>query len=267
MAELQLIIIPDAEEPDAAEVYVDGFVDGRPYRFLLDTGAARSALVFDDYTATFDSAATNHSSGVFARRSEDVISVPSLEVGPIAKHDFQMVRAEAQNPQLRNLIGMDVLKDFCCHFRFDVNRVVANPPEGADSESAVHDLYLDSRYHPYVEVDLGGVRANAVWDTGASITVADVGFIHAHLATFEQIGTSTGTDSTGAQMETPMFLMAESVIGGHHFARQKVAAVDLSHVNATIERPMDLILGYNVLSTAHWWFDFPRRQWAITSHP
>jgi hypothetical protein len=34
-------------------------------------------------------------------------------------------------------------------------------------------------------------------------------------------------------------------------------------VNATIEVPMDLILGYSTLNKAHWLFDFPGQRWAV----
>ena len=47
-----LIIKPDEEDADAAEVLVDGTVGGNHYHFLLDTGAARSSVAFDDYTST-----------------------------------------------------------------------------------------------------------------------------------------------------------------------------------------------------------------------
>jgi hypothetical protein len=39
----------------------------------------------------------------------------------------------------------------------------------------------------------------------------------------------------------------------------------LSAANATLERPMDLILGYPTWSQADWLFDFPSRKWALTS--
>jgi hypothetical protein len=264
MKNFHLIIQPDADEPDGAEVFVDGFVGGKLYRFLLDTGAARTAVISDDYTATFASAEKNESSGTFARSAEDLITIPHLEVGPISRQNVQIVRAAAQHPHPRNLIGMDLLKDFCCHFCFNENRVSINPPESITNTSTLHDLHLDSRFHPYVEVYFGSVLANAVWDTGASITVVDTTFIDNHLSVFEQVGSSTGTDSTGSQMETPMFLMAECVIGNHRFPPQRVAAVDLSHVNATLELPMDLIVGYNIISKANWLFDFLRKKWGIT---
>lgn len=132
MHTINLIIKPDEDDPEAAEVLVDGAVAGRPTRFLLDTGAARTSLRFDDYTAGFPSTEQNHSSGVFARHSDDLITVPRVEVGPLSWENVALVRMAQERHNVRNLIGMDLLKAFACHFRFDQNRVIlAGPPAGA----------------------------------------------------------------------------------------------------------------------------------------
>ncbi|HEX5441901.1 MAG TPA: retropepsin-like aspartic protease, partial [Ktedonobacterales bacterium] len=116
MSGFALIIQPDDEEPEAAEVLVDGSVGGRPYRFLLDTGAAQSALLSDEYTATFAAVERRASSGVFASGSDDVIIAPSVTLGPIVRRDFPLTRLSENTPHRRSLIGMDLLKDVCCHF-------------------------------------------------------------------------------------------------------------------------------------------------------
>lgn len=71
-------------------------------------------------------------------------------------------------------------------------------------------------------------------------------------------------DSTGATIETPLYLMKEVQIGQHAFAPHKVVAIDLTNVNSKIEIPMDFILGYSTFRQAHWIFDFPNKQWAIS---
>jgi Aspartyl protease len=257
-----VIVQPDAEDADAAEVFVEGAIGGRPYRFLLDTGAARSCVQYDDYTATFVSVGSDTSSGVFAGGSRDLVTAPSLALGAISRSDFTLVRAEQGDAGRQNLLGMDLLKDLRCHFRFDERRIEV---DGAEEDGvAFETLFLDQRAHPYVPVKLGDVIANAVWDTGSGMTVVDTNFIARTPGFFPAAGQSTGTDSTGAQQETPMYLMAAATIGGYTFPTQRVAAVDLSQVNATLERPMDLIVGYNLYSQAHWLFDFPRRRWRIT---
>ena len=261
MGGFALVIQPDEEEPEAAEVLVDGSVGGRRYGFLLDTGAAKSAILSDDYTATFAAVGQHTSSGVFAGGSEDVVIAPTIEVGPIVQRDFPVTRLAQNIPQRRNLIGMDMLKDYRCHFLFDEHRVEI---DGDDLPGVTfYDLALDSRFHPYVPVRFGAVTASAVWDTGAGITVVDMGLVARHPALFQPAGQSQGTDATGATVATPMFTMLGAKVGDLELPPLRVAGVDLSGVNATIETPMDLILGYNMLCRANWLVDFPRRRWAM----
>jgi len=129
---------------------------------------------------------------------------------------------------------------------------------------AFEGLYLDATFHPYIDIQFGPSTAQAVWDTGASITVVDLHFVQQYPAYFRQVGESTGTDSSGSQQITPLYSMSEAVIGGYVFPPHKVAGVDMSQVNATLPVPMDLIVGYSTFSKANWLFDFPGRRWAIT---
>lgn len=264
MSEFNLIIQQDEEDIEAAEVFVEVSLGAKKYRFLLDTGAARTSVVLDAYTGAFDSLGKSSSPGVFAKSSDDLITLPSFELGPISKKDLTVARATGDGPGLRNLVGMDVLKDFCFHFLFDENRVLVDPTRAAETVDSFQELTVDAKYHPYVDVQLEKVRASAVWDTGAAITVVDTNFVSKHPALFEEVGRSHGTDSSGYSMETPMFIMAATIIGNHRFPPHKVAGVDLSQVNSTLEIPMDLILGYSTLSKANWLFDFPGKKWAIT---
>src|SRR5215471_9253478 len=150
-----VIIQPDAEDADAAEVFVDGAMGGRPYRFLLDTGAARSCVRYDDYTATFASLGTDTSSGVFASGSRDLITVPGLTLGALSRSDFTLVRAAQGDTRRQNLIGMDLLKDLRCHFRFDERRIEVDAEDAGEDSAAFEELFLGQRGHPYVPVKLG----------------------------------------------------------------------------------------------------------------
>lgn len=264
MSEFNLIIQQDDEDVEAAQVFVDGTIGGNKYRFLLDTGAATTSVVFDDYTSTFNSIEKNNSSGVFAKSTNDLITVPSIEIGPISKKNFTVVRLAENKPDVGSLIGMDVLKDFCCQFFFNENRVSVHSNSDFGAGYTFQALILDDKFHPYIDIQFGTFKGKAVWDTGAGITIVDLSFIKKYPAFFKEVGQSTGTDSTGSKMETSMFIMAATIIGHSAFPPHKVAGVDLSHVNSTIEVPMDLILGYSTLSKANWLFDFPGKKWAIS---
>ncbi len=100
--------------------------------------------------------------------------------------------------------------------------------------------------------------------SGASVTLVDKGFFEKNQLLFKAVGTSIGTDFTGAQSSTPVYLMDSILIGGKEFPPHQVVLIDLSHINMKAERKLDFILGYTTLSKANWIFDFPKRKWSIT---
>ena len=247
-------------------MYVEGTVNGRACRFLLDTGAATSSIQTDAYTASLPTTGTHHSSGVFSAMRDDLIAVERLQIGPISRQSFPLTRSPDDGSPRNSLIGMDVLKDHCCHFMLDSSTLEIDPEQDF-AELQFQPLQFDRKFHPYVRVQCGPANAQAVWDTGASLTVADTSFIQRHPDCFTEAGHSTGTDASGSQVETALYAMAAIQLGGVQFPSHRVAAVNLSAVNATLEIPMDLILGYNLYAQANWLFDFPNARWAITRTP
>lgn len=110
---------------------------------------------------------------------------------------------------------------------------------------------------------LGDHAGRAVWDSGAGLTVIDETFLSSWRHLCEELGSSSGTDVTGQSRRTPLVLLPELSIGGRTFAPSKAAVVDLAVLNASLERPMDLIIGYPLFSQAEWLFDFPNDAWAV----
>lgn len=257
-----LTILPDDEEPEAAEVLVDAQAGGRFYRFMLDTGAARTSLILDETTAAFESLESGSASGLFGNREFDLIRLPEFRLGPICKTDFVIQRRRDSRPEVRNLLGMDFLKEHCCCFLFDRQRLWIDPP--AHGAADFQPLLFDAKFHPCLEMQIAGAAAWAVWDSGAGMSVVDLGFVRRHPALFEEDGASNGSDSTGAELQTPVYRMAACRIGGLDFPAQRVAAFDLERVNAAIDLRLDFILGYSTFRRANWVFDFPRQRWAAS---
>lgn len=249
------------DKDGSAEVFVEGVICGNKYCFLLDTGSAKSTITTDNYIARFNSLGESTGTGVFATIREQEINIPHIEVGPISKRNFKMYRTEEKENVTKNLIGLDFLKDHSLQICFDSNKVLVDHQVNVDVP--LNDLVLGKKYHPYVDVRIGGKKASGVFDTGAGMTVVDLEFIKSNSAHFEEIGTSVGTDSSGTTRETPMFLMYNMAIGKYEFPSHRVVGVDFSHVNASTEIPMDLILGYTTVSKANWFFNFPEKKWRI----
>jgi hypothetical protein len=260
MGELPLIIEPDQDDPDFAAVMVDGTIAGRPYRFMLDTGAARSQVEADEYTAALAPVGSYDSPGAFALETNPVITITDLVVGPLHAATLDVSRVPPIPSSMRNLLGMDVLQRHRCYFRFADAAVDLDAP---GSYGAASDLQMDSRGHFYLDVQWPGVTAHACWDSGSGPTIVDRDFWLAHPELFEETGTTVGTDSTGTQIETPTLLMAAPRIGQRPFSKHKAVAVDLTGANSTAGQHMDLILGYPTLRQADWLFDFPARRWML----
>jgi hypothetical protein len=269
MTSINMVILPDPDEPEAAEVYVDGQIDRRPYRFLLDTGAARTSVVADDYLSGLEVVGQHGSSGVFAATHDDLITVPDITLGVITHHNLVVTRARSVEGGRGTLLGMDILRHHRLHFLFDQAIMRVDEADDVPPDTVLHPLTFDTKFHPYIEVAFACNGASAqsarvVWDTGASLTVVDLAFINQHPEFFTADGHSTGRDATGAEVETPMYILSCMQPGGITFPSHRVASVDLSGVNAMIELPMDMIMGYSTYRYARWLFDFPRGRWALT---
>ena len=258
--QVPLIIEPDAGDPDFAAVMVDATVAGRPYRLLLDTGAARTALSADDYTSALRPVGEYASSAAFGSpATEPVVTVIDVVMGPLKIAELNVIRNARGAGEV---LGMDVIGRTCCHFRLEAGVLGLEAPAGVRARC---ELELGRRGHIYLDVHWPGATGRACWDTGAGATVVDHAFWLAHPDLFEQVGLSAGTDASGDRTETPLLLMAGPVIGGRSFASHKAVAVDLSGVNSAADQPMDLILGYPTIRQADWLFDFPARRWSLTS--
>jgi predicted aspartyl protease len=129
MAVLAVRIEPDPDDPDCAVPFVEGTVAGRTYRFVLDTGAARTTMLADEYTTGLPSSGTDQGHGAFAAVSETAVTVTDLSVGPLYSASLDVARVDGRGPG-ENLLGMDVLGRYRCHFRFAAGVVTCARPAG-----------------------------------------------------------------------------------------------------------------------------------------
>ena len=259
MPGFDLVLKFDEQDADSAEICVAGTIGSRPYTFLLDTGAAVTSLVWDEYTSQLPRTGDHQSSGVLGDIQNDLVTIRELKIGSVEKDTHTAARLDQNHAHARSLMGMDLLKEHCCHFLFSQNRVAFAPAP----TDGLNDLFLDDKFHPYVPVTGDGETVPTVWDTGASLTCVDAGFIASHPDAFEPAGQSGGTDASGRSVETPLYWLRGLSCGGYVFPTHKVVGLDLSFVNSKIDHPMTMALGYSTLYQANWVFDFPGRKWGI----
>jgi hypothetical protein len=249
----------DEQEEGSVELWVEATIQGRPYDFLLDTGAAITHLRWDEFISQFPPEGSHQSSGLLGEIEDDLITVRDFRLGSIERKSFVVARIARERHQAKNLIGMDLLQAYCCTFLFGENRVSLEPRPS----ELLNDLFLDDKAHPYVPVACTGITAQAVWDTGASLTCVDLRFIERYSQAFAEAGQSAGNDASGNTITTPLFVMRGFSCDGRSFPDHIVVGIDLSFVNSKIKHPMTMILGNSTLCEANWLFDFPLRKWAI----
>lgn len=243
MHRVPLEIVPDVDDRRLASTFVELQVDGHSVRALLDSGAARSAVF--EHANTQRREVRGEGTGIFGVNSDQQRAVLAVcfagqQLGPL---ELDVIPADQSTREV--LVGQDVLSRFRCEYRLAEGALIVD----GDSPEKVHPIHMGSRRHVYVTVAWPtGQTADAVIDTGASVTVVDERFAVDHPTLFTYESTSEGTDSSGTVMQTPMVQMASVQLLGAKFRASVAAVVDLSAANSTIERKMDLILGWPILN-------------------
>jgi hypothetical protein len=254
---LPLPVVRDASDPRACQVLLDAVADGVPIRMLLDTGTDRSSV--PHLEAPSDRLQRNVRSGtgngVFSsgKHDETLVQLDVLEWGSLTARDLT-VSMDAPGWPHPPLLGMDVLGSHACHFRFGAGVLEL---DGEAPSDPLLPLPTPSDKAPAVPVQWEGTTIEAVWDTGAGITVVDRTWGEAHpeiVKTTDEFG--TGTDVHGTTSRNLMGRLAPCRIGHATFPEQDCGVLDLSGLG------IDMILGLPLISHADWYLDFPQRRWS-----
>lgn len=256
MVDIAMWVEPDADDPAQALPFVDAVVEGRTVRALVDSGAARTTL-----TPSSDAIIEllpPEGSSVFGVQGERRVWRTMVELGP---HRIGLIGVDTHGDDGgQESIGQDILSQFRCEYRFADGLLRLDGPMPA----VTTPIFLDRGNHIYLDLVWPEVTAGAVFDSGASVTVVDAAFAEAHPSLFEAQGDSQGTDASGTTINTPMVAMRGPRILERAFASTTAAIVDLGVVNQTLERRMDLIIGWPLLYQANWAIDHLNHTAALT---
>lgn len=193
---------------------------------------------------------------------DDEIVVPELQVGDVVARNVEADRA-ALGANRHSLLGINVLGRHRCWFRLADETIDLDvpAPEGLD----LHQLDADPMGIPFVTVDFDSVSVRACWDTGASRSVVDLAWAQQHpdLVTYGEL--LPGRDSSGVEVQAFEAHLARCSIGSVRFPATACVAIDLSALNARLDRPLEVIVGVPIIHTARWWFDFPGRRWGVAT--
>jgi hypothetical protein len=117
-----LIIEPDPDDTDFASVMVDATIAGRPYRLVLDTGAARTQLDADEYTSGLSPVGEDSSFAAFGGRVTDpVATITDLDVGPLRLAELDVVNSTLRYP-VDLILGYPTMRQADWLFDFPAKR-------------------------------------------------------------------------------------------------------------------------------------------------
>jgi hypothetical protein len=268
-ASVPLEIEPDAETPGAAVVRVTAEVDGQPVRFVLDAGAAQSQVVMGEVPMSVaDAPQSFDTRGLFSQPGRPMGTLGSVRLAGVHRQGLSVTLAEPGNP-VGNLLGVDFLDGHIWTVEFSSARLTAENDEFAAGATNCTwwPMNRGPRGHVLLSVHWDTVvAAHACWDTGAGVTVVDAGFAGRHPELFTAAGSAHGSDGVGSA-ETPMVSLCCPRIGSLRFADSLAAVVDLSEINANLERPLEIILGYPLLAQADWVIDLRENRWSAGLRP
>ncbi|MFS0733539.1 aspartyl protease family protein [Microbacterium sp. 1P10UB] len=247
---VDLDLDPDPDVPEALVVSLVAEIDGVRQRLIVDTGGAHSALAEGDLSRMLVPAASGSDPGrgVFGRGDRgDRVEAVEMMIGGVrvARPQFDVERL----PAAPSLLGLDVLGSHRLDFLFSES-ILEFGGEGRVDER--RKLVRSSRRHPYVQVHWGGVVADAIWDSGASISIIDRGFVRRHRGLFRTEGSSHGIDAGGSESAVDMVRMDAVTIGGRTFSPTIAGVADIAGIERPGDPPFDLILGMPVLRQADW---------------
>jgi Aspartyl protease len=267
---LPLPVVPDPASPRARQVFLDAVADDVPVRMLLDTGTYRSSVPYRDALADrsqreaadlngLERHVDQPGGGVFTgvgHHDETLVQLETFRCGALTARGLT-VSLQLPGWPHPPMLGMDVLGRHACHFRFTEGVLELDGPAPTD---AFLPLPTPSNKTPAVNVQWGETTIDAVWDTGAGITLVDRAWAQAHpeIVTISH-EFDTGTDVYGNTGRNPRGRLAPCRIGNVTFPEQDCGVPDLAGLNIT------MFLGLPLISQTDWYMDFPHRRWSNNS--
>lgn len=249
--------------PDGGLIYVDCRVDRVVQRCELDTGATQMWLPprseFRRYPV-HRTGGVMGASGVVA--PADYIQVGSLSFGGFTLSNVDALLADT--PFGHGVIGLDAISRLGVA-TFDYRRNELRRAGPVETDLCPLPFRISARLIT-VPVRLAGRQsALAGWDTGASLTVADLGFVRAHPELFDFVRPmAAGTDATTKGVPVSLYRTRSLSVCGRTLRNVAVAAVDMSGPKAAVADFPDITLGANVMDGFAWAFDFETQRWSVS---
>jgi len=227
-------------------IWAPVFINGRgPYRLVLDTGASHSAIIAQVAQELGLAPADTGNvllHGVTGSATVAAVRADSLTVGDLqlATQMLPIVPDALGGAQgvlgVEGMANMRIFIDFM-HDRINITR---SHSRRAESGFIIIPVHLDAKGLLRTEVHIGGVRAQAIIDTGGQVTVGNLALKEALLrhqgdADLQDVSITGATDDVqpGQSHALPPILMGQAIIQRANITFSDLRIFDLWRVNST----------------------------------
>ncbi|WP_443749935.1 aspartyl protease family protein [Asticcacaulis solisilvae] len=173
-----------AKTDAASHLTVEVHINGRPYRFVVDTAAERSVIADDAAAALgLPSGGLVRVNGLTGRLKVPAVVAAQVELGPFRRQSVLMPVLPRNLLAADGYLGLDVIDGTCVTFDFRNSRLLVEEPaaDGMTASSTLAQVRLTGS-KGYLRVDdclVDSVAANAFIDTGAEISVGNGSLLNA----------------------------------------------------------------------------------------
>jgi hypothetical protein len=229
---------------------------------FLDTGSAMSLLADSDQFSDYPRLGTfkfKSASGI----AEEVATI-RIETANIDRVEFcniEVGRVESKDG-IESTVGVDLIgrQAFAVNFHDSPSlHLNARPPR-----QLLPGLKMEAHRLLSLPIAFGATGTRAMWDTGASVTAVDEGFVKAHAEDFKPTGDfMKGTDGAGRALLLQIFRAKKITLGPRTFRNVKVVVLDLALLREKVSPEMHAVIGFNVIRRTDWFFDPQQKTWSV----
>jgi hypothetical protein len=245
----------------SGKAYVNCVFDGVAESCFLDTGSALT-LVTGDF-AQYPMLGTFRFKSASGRVAQtEIIQVKSIRLDQQLFNDVRVGRLPSNNDAAESSLGMNILgcAPFTLEFRDSPALRFTSKPPGP----LFNNLHVATNGLLSIPLICGIMQTDALVDTGASITAADLAFIRAHPETFQSLHRQmSGIDGTGQNLFVHLYRVKKLQVGTRVFRNVTIVGADLSLLREHIGSNVHAVLGFNILRKTDWFFDPPARTWSV----
>ncbi|MBY0470164.1 retropepsin-like domain-containing protein [bacterium] len=249
-------------------VFLPCGADGNSTWCYLDSGKL-SAVTYSKEFSSYPSLGQQHLLGLNGGvKTSDIILVKNFEfagntVGP---KKIQRITVEPGKPHgffstVEMHLGNDVLLEAPFEMNFKARLFRLNPTNFPERD--LQSLTVSNFGQTLLTATVENQSLLAMWDTGCAFTVVDRKFVDANPSLFSPISEVNNFDASGKIGKVARYKMKNIQVGSLRLEDHIVVATSLEYVNEGASQPVVLLLGYNAISRANWYFDVPKKVWAV----